>query len=142
MWLTACSEDVEEFRAYLETELPQRTAGSANITASFQALVQSKPPPKTLEKELTEQVIKPYEALVSECEGYKPETDAVRARHREYVALANRQLDAFIEARRVIREGRSLRDVGERLARIRTEFERWHANIKEDGTRLGISIRP
>ena len=140
--LISCGEDAEELRSYLEHELPQCTTESANITASFQALIQSKGPTKSVETELTKQVIAPYKGLVTQCEAYKPTTEAVQTRHREYIALARRQLAAFIEARRVLQQGRSLRDVAERLAQIRTEFERWHTGLMEDSTRLGIRIRP
>ena len=140
--IAGCGEDAEELRSYLQHELPQCTTESANITASFQALIQSKGPTKSVEAELTQQVITPYKALVTQCEAYKPTTETVQTRHREYMALAQRQLAAFIEARRVLQQGRSLRDVAERLTQIRTEFERWHTGLMEDSTRLGIRIRP
>jgi hypothetical protein len=135
-----CGQSKDELIAYLTHDFVRLTAGTVDVVAAFQAILDSSATPQKKAQNLQNRVVAPYQKIVRQLETLKPQTDPVRARHAEYTALARRQLSAFVEARRLLLSGRSLRDVAERLNQTRIELERWQTAIKQDANNVGVPL--
>lgn len=121
----ACNHRAHDYHRYLNHDFPALTKGVNEAVAQVNELLAGKIPAKSRATQMTQHVLPVYQTAINRLREYEGKNSTIHNYHQRYLAIAERQFNAFKQLRDAWKKGHSTGSAATVLNAVQKDMQTW-----------------
>jgi hypothetical protein len=138
--VSACNRQGRDFHDYLTKDFPSLTKGVKAAVGQTNQLLTSPQPPAGKAQQLSSEVLPGYQAVIKRLRSYEGATPAIQRTHQQYLAIAERQLEAFKQLRNAWAKGQAIEPALALLKTTHKEMLAWMGTVSSQAKEHAVEL--
>ncbi len=121
----ACNHQAHDYHRYLNHDFPSLTKGVNEAVGQVNELLAGKIPPRNRATQMSQQVLPVYQTAINRLREYEGKNSTIHNYHQRYLAIAERQFDAFKQLRESWKKGQPAGPTATILSAVQKDMQTW-----------------